>query len=390
LVTEGRHLGYYRGARGGTWVARFRPPAGGAYRKRTLGKADDTEDADGVTVLDFAQAQEQARVWFDEQLAPTVASATSRYTVADAVKDYVEYLSAKSRRTADDTRRRLDHHLGKLKDKLVGELQQEEIERWHRGMVRSDAADPDAARRSKDSANRVLTMLKAALNKGYSDSRQRKARGLGSADAWREVKPFKNVGRPRTLALDAAQRQRLINATTGALRNLVIGMLYTGSRPAPGEIALARVRDLSADGGVLLIWSSKTRHRPVPLTREAAAWFKSVAAGKDPDDLLFPKDDGTAWGDSHPLKPMREAVATAKLPKGVTLYTLRHTFATEHILGGTDLIVLAGVMGTSVKMLEQHYAHVLAEHKRRIIERSGFSLPIRVPNVVPMQRRRGR
>ena len=61
LITEGRHLGYYKGARGGTWVARFRPPAGGAYRKTTLGKADDTEDAEGVTVLDFAQAQEKER-----------------------------------------------------------------------------------------------------------------------------------------------------------------------------------------------------------------------------------------------------------------------------------------------------------------------------------------
>src|SRR5262249_47424203 len=163
-------------------VARFRPPAGGAYRKTTLGKADDTGDADGVTVLEFAQAQEKARAWFAEQLEPVIAAANRAYTVESGIDSYLEFLTAKNPRTAGDRERRLDLHLmPTLGSRPVGELDQETIERWHRGMVTKDT-DPEAVRRSKDTANRVLTMLKAALNYVYADPKKRKERGLTSAD----------------------------------------------------------------------------------------------------------------------------------------------------------------------------------------------------------------
>lgn len=39
-----------------------------------------------------------------------------------------------------------------------------------------------------------------------------------------------------------------------------------------------------------------------------------------------------------------------------TLYSIRHTYATEALLAGTDIHTLAKQMGTSVGMLEQHYS----------------------------------
>ena len=54
LISEGAHLGYYRGTRVGKWVARYRKPgSAGGYLKKTLGEADDIRDADGVAILDF-------------------------------------------------------------------------------------------------------------------------------------------------------------------------------------------------------------------------------------------------------------------------------------------------------------------------------------------------
>jgi integrase len=40
-----------------------------------------------------------------------------------------------------------------------------------------------------------------------------------------------------------------------------------------------------------------------------------------------------------------------------TLYSIRHTYATEALLAGTDIHTLAKQMGTSVSMLEQHYGY---------------------------------
>jgi len=43
-----------------------------------------------------------------------------------------------------------------------------------------------------------------------------------------------------------------------------------------------------------------------------------------------------------------------------TLYSLRHTYATNELLSGTDIHTLAKQMGTSVSMLERHYGKLTA------------------------------
>ena len=66
LIDQGAHLGYYKGARGGRWVARYFLGKG-QYAQTTLGAADDVRDANGKDVLDFAQAQAAARDFFDRK-----------------------------------------------------------------------------------------------------------------------------------------------------------------------------------------------------------------------------------------------------------------------------------------------------------------------------------
>jgi integrase len=395
-IDPGRHLGYYKGERGGTWIARRYIGGTKPYEEHRLGIADDVHDADGVQVLTFSQAQEQAREWFAECAAPqkkagpmTVRQAVDGYWDGGRTFiGYIDYLKAE-KRSGDDTERRLKAHVleppkgrPKIADRLIVDLTKSELEAWRNAMVR-DSDDPDAVRKSRDTANRVVTMLKAALNRAFNDE----ANSIPSDKAWRTLKPFKGVGQSRKLALDAAQRQRLINSTSGAFRNLVVATLYTGSRPAPGEIAQAKVRDFHPDLGTLHIADSKTGPRDVPLTDEAVKWFRAIAAGKEPDDLLFPKDDGSAWGYNHQLRPMREARKRGKLPNGTSMYTLRHTFISEHIMRGTDLKSLADIAGTSIRMIEQHYGHVLASHKRKLVEAAGFNLGIKPPNVDQMRPR---
>src|SRR5215831_16656696 len=53
-------LGYRRNQTAGTWVLRVADGKGGNFL-RSIGKADDFDEADGADVLDFWQAQEKAR-----------------------------------------------------------------------------------------------------------------------------------------------------------------------------------------------------------------------------------------------------------------------------------------------------------------------------------------
>src|SRR6185437_14057596 len=85
-INPGAHLGYYRGKRGGTWVARLYQD--GRYRKSAIGTADDGSDADGVGVLSFAQAQAAARKWFAKlahEAAGIEPPSAGPYRVRDAI-----------------------------------------------------------------------------------------------------------------------------------------------------------------------------------------------------------------------------------------------------------------------------------------------------------------
>lgn len=61
-ISRGFAIGYRRGPKGGVWRAKL-VIAGRPRKETTIGPADDALDPNGVTVFDYAQAQEKAREW---------------------------------------------------------------------------------------------------------------------------------------------------------------------------------------------------------------------------------------------------------------------------------------------------------------------------------------
>jgi integrase len=138
------------------------------------------------------------------------------------------------------------------------------LESWQASMVREDPEDPDAKRRSQDSANRLWTTVRAALNLAYSDD----ANGIGSDRAWSRVKPFKNVSRSSGDDLDAKQVRLLIAKAASfdvALAHLCEAGFLTGARF--GELASASVRDLNAARHTLHV-DGKTGERRIAARRK--------------------------------------------------------------------------------------------------------------------------
>src|SRR5215813_1432480 len=88
-ISPGLAIGYRKGSRGGSWIARHYTPEHGR-RYRALGAADDRTEPDGIHVRSFAQAQEAARGWFGD-LAQEDAHEIEGgpYSVSDALTDYV-------------------------------------------------------------------------------------------------------------------------------------------------------------------------------------------------------------------------------------------------------------------------------------------------------------
>ena len=89
-IDGGMHVGYRKGKRTASWLARFRGDDG-RYHKIVLGVADDVQDADGLNILSFSQAQAKAREWFTKMAhheAGFVDARRGRYTVARMMEDW--------------------------------------------------------------------------------------------------------------------------------------------------------------------------------------------------------------------------------------------------------------------------------------------------------------
>ena len=382
-IHEGAHLGYYRGARSGKWVARFRAPGATSkgYLKRTLGEADDYAEADGERFLDFRQAQNAARAWFDEMALGTREKGS--FTIADALDEYMKSFRGKS---VAATRSRADAiikpELGGLE---VRELTRRMIAEWHeqraaapaRLRTSSKARTPnlrlaegdEAIRKRRSTANRDLTVLKAALNRAAE-----RRDGL-PVDAWRAVRPFPKVDRAKLRYLSDEETRRLVNATPTNFRSLVQAALLTGARY--GELRSVRAADFHAGSGVLILSDTKSGvPRPVYLEEEGLRLFTRAAAGKRPDQWIFPRPDGGRWGASQQARPLAEACEQAGL-EPTTFHDLRRTYGARLAIKGVPMAVIAEALGhADERITRKHYAHLSPSYVAETVRANASGLGI--------------
>ena len=387
LIEEGLHLGYRKPqstAAAGKWVVRHYI-GGQSYEVETIATADDRSDADGVAVLNFKQAQDKARERMVRR-AHSVAGKTGPLTVGDVVDAYLEFLST-NRKSADDARYRARAFIyPQLGDMEIGELTTDRLRRWHAGMAKSEprlrtkegkkqqhrktADDDEARRRRRSTANRTLTVLKAALNRAWRD-------GNASSDAaWRRVEPFEGVDAARVRYLTVDEAKRLINASTPEFRPLVQAALATGARY--GELAALEVQDFNAAAGTVTIRQSKSgKARHVVLTDEGIALFKQLSAGRAGSDVLIRNASGRAWHKSQQARPMTAACERAKIAPPINFHGLRHTYASLAVMNRAPLLVVAKNLGhTDTRMVEKHYGHLapsyVADAIRAAVPKFGF------------------
>src|ERR1043166_1131743 len=138
MLEQGLHLGYRRRATGGTWIARRRDE-GGTYREEKIGLADDVQDANGQSILDFSQAQRAARTWWSNTQRLSFGASDSGsgdYTVARALADYVEDYRRRGGKSAEGIESVVRRNvLPELGETLVRKLTTRRLLDWHRDMA---------------------------------------------------------------------------------------------------------------------------------------------------------------------------------------------------------------------------------------------------------------
>ena len=342
-ISAGRYLGYRRTLAGGSWNTRM----------RTDDNKQKYHALEGE--LKFEEALKAATEWMDS----IGGIENHRYTLENVVKDYVKHLEINNGKASSrDVELRLEKHLStKLLNTELSSLNTAQLKRLHNGMVNTKG-DDEEERKSKDSANRVLSVLKAALNLAFREGR------VTSNTPWNRVDAFKNVSANRRLFLTDKQVTNLLKKAKGGFYNLLKAGVLTGARY--GELASAKVKDFDPGDGTIEL-TGKTGHRVCYLSDATVKYFKGICKNRLPEAYLLVKDDGLQWKKSHHLRIMRETVKLAKLPKETVFYSLRHYHISKALLSGMPMQVVAENCGTSVRMIEKHYGKFTQKDRRAMM-----------------------
>lgn len=374
-IATGQFLGYRKTKTGpGTWTARFYLGTS-RYKEETLGTADDEAPADGSKILDYPQAVRAALAFEAGGSKPPLKPAAP-YTVDQAMLSYLEWYKAHRKPAGYQSARLVVSGtiLPKWSGKAVEELTTASLRKWHQDLASSPArfrpgrevqktreVDPeniDAFRKRKATANRILTVFKAALNLSVTDERVPPE----LVHRWRSVKPFHGADKPKLRFFDAEEITRLLNQCRPDFRQIVTTALLTGARW--GELTGMNVCDFSAHSRSVRV-SGKTDGRLIYLNEEGALFFSALAAGRPGNAPMLVRKDRMRWARSHQSRRMSEAAEAANISSPNSFHILRHTYASHYLMNGGTLEGLAKQLGhADTRMTIRIYAQLAGSWRK--------------------------
>lgn len=346
-LTVGLYLGYRRTAQGdGTWIARKLDEGTRRYLLRSLGPQAEFDDA-----------VSQTRAWAEGVDAGASHKPT---TITEVCRRYVEHLRRyKSQAAAIDADGRFRRHVygDALGSVPIDRLRAPRLRAWADALLNDDG-DEEGLRRSKDTANRNLASLKAALNFALRE------RVVATDAGWKTVLRYPKASRRRESDLCAADRAALLAHCDADTALFVRALMLTAARP--GELAHARVADFDRHRGTMNL-SGKTGRRTVTLSTAACQFFAERARDKLPAAPLLAVG-GHLWNRHAWKKRFRAAADAAGLPEAVVLYTVRHAAISDMMAAGIDSHLVARLAGTSTDMIDKHYGHARHEATRAMLD----------------------
>lgn len=325
--------------KGGHWAS----DAGGKTRR--FGKVAETPYADALQRFREHLANPKPTD------APESPTPTSAFIVGDLRDKYLAWLK---RNRSDKNHRESKRHLDRFAN-AYGTLNADAITGEHLEAFQDTLAGVHAPLYVKKHSASVRTMFNRGVRMGWLSP---------------SFRPFATV---EAIRLDPRPLSESDLPTLGEVRTLfanakseMADMLHvyyaTGARTH--ELIDARVGDFQPTARTLVLGRhkrSKTLREPTPrtimLNADAHAILARRCEGRESNAVIFPNRNGKPY--TSVLLDDRFATVRrrAKVRDEITLYSFRHLWISEMLMAGVDVLLVAKMAGTSVKMIETVYGH---------------------------------
>jgi integrase len=260
---------------------------------------------------------------------------------------YLERVTSQQK-SARTERNRVLYWMRVFGKRPIGSINRAELEQWQR--EKRQAARAATVNRS---LGRLRHMLSKAIEWELLDPPKNPMKGI----------KFLRENNARQEYLTLAECERLVQACVAPwIRTIVIIALHTGMRLS--EILRLRWQDINFDPGFILIRDSKNgRARQVPMdsiVTEALTAYPRIRGV----DEIFAHSTGARRRD------VRTAFCNARHRARLdwlVFHHLRHTFASQFMLGGGDLYTLSKILGHVGLNMTMRYSHF--QLRRELIDR---------------------
>ena len=144
---------------------------------------------------------------------------------------------------------------------------------------------------------------------------------------------------------------------------------------APADEKPAEIQEFERTFVILNV-RGKGKFRSLVAPSDVAKYLERIRAiskATTPDDFVFSNHKGTSslslYHDVIERLLIDSKLLNSSSGKRRSTYCFRHTYATYRLMEGVDVYFLAKQMGTSVKMIEDHYGHITpVKNAERILQ----------------------
>lgn len=260
-------------------------------------------------------------------------------------KEYLKWSIANKKPSAKTRElsmmRILDRTFG---EKYLHEIDSLQIDRWK--MNRRKQVKPSTT-------NRELAVLKTFFTKAIEW-------GKSMENPAKRVKLFKGVTQ-RLRYLMPDEVQRLISNCSDHLRPIVIVAVHTGMRK--GEILSLRWEQIDFEKGIITLTDTKNdQRRYVPMDETVKSTLREM---ERKNDYVF-----CGLKPGRPLVWIELSFHKVLEKSGIEdfkIHDLRHTFASNLVMGGVDLVTVKELLGHKTIEMTLRYAHLAPNHKMRAV-----------------------